>query len=57
LVSLLHPEMPGRILVARDGWATLAPVIDCHTRELLGWEPDFYNYLEMFQLLRPVRGI
>ncbi len=21
----------------RDGWATLALVIDCHTRELLGW--------------------
>lgn len=26
-----------RIWSGRDGWATLALVIDCHTRELLGW--------------------
>src|SRR5579872_3471476 len=26
-----------RIWTGRDGWATLALVIDCHTRELLGW--------------------
>ncbi|EKX55764.1 DDE-type integrase/transposase/recombinase [Cereibacter sphaeroides] len=26
-----------RVWVGRDGWATLALVIDCHTRELLGW--------------------
>lgn len=26
-----------RIWAGRDGWATLALVIDCHTRELLGW--------------------
>src|SRR3546814_1610862 len=25
------------IWAGRDGWATLALVIDCHTRELLGW--------------------
>ena len=26
-----------RIWAGRDGWATLALVIDCHTREMLGW--------------------
>ena len=26
-----------RSWAGRDGWATLAVVIDCHTRELLGW--------------------
>lgn len=26
-----------RVSAGRDGWATLALVIDCHTRELLGW--------------------
>lgn len=26
-----------RIWAGRDGWASLAVVIDCHTRELLGW--------------------
>jgi putative transposase len=26
-----------RIWAGRDGWATLSLVIDCHTRELLGW--------------------
>ncbi len=26
-----------RIWAGRDGWATLALVIDCHTRALLGW--------------------
>jgi putative transposase len=26
-----------RVWAGRDGWATLALVIDCHTRELLGW--------------------
>lgn len=26
-----------RIWTGRDGWAVLALVIDCHTRELLGW--------------------
>ena len=26
-----------RIWVGRDGWAVLALVIDCYTRELLGW--------------------
>jgi putative transposase len=26
-----------RIWSGRDGWATLALVIDCHSRELLGW--------------------
>ena len=26
-----------RIWAGRDAWATLALVIDCHTRELLGW--------------------
>ena len=26
-----------RIWAGRDRWATLALVIDCHTRELLGW--------------------
>lgn len=26
-----------RIWTGRDGWSTLALVIDCHTRELLGW--------------------
>jgi len=28
---------PCRVWAGRDGWATLALVIDCHTRELLGW--------------------
>ena len=27
-----------RIWAGRDHWATLALVIDCHTRELLGWQ-------------------
>ena len=26
-----------RVWAGRDGWAMLALVIDCHTRELLGW--------------------
>lgn len=26
-----------RVWAGRDSWATLALVIDCHTRELLGW--------------------
>jgi len=26
-----------RVWTGRDGWATLALVIGCHTRELLGW--------------------
>ena len=26
-----------RVWAGRDGWASLAVVIDCHTRELLGW--------------------
>jgi putative transposase len=26
-----------RVWAGRDGWATLALVIDCHTRELLGY--------------------
>lgn len=26
-----------RVWSGRDGWASLAVVIDCHTRELLGW--------------------
>ena len=26
-----------RVWCGRDNWATLALVIDCHTRELLGW--------------------
>lgn len=26
-----------RVWAGRDGWATLVLVIDCHTRELLGW--------------------
>ncbi|WP_231113333.1 DDE-type integrase/transposase/recombinase [Pandoraea pnomenusa] len=26
-----------RVWSRRDGWTTLALVIDCHTRELLGW--------------------
>ncbi len=26
-----------RICTGKDGWASLALVIDCHTRELLGW--------------------
>ena len=26
-----------RVWAGRDGWSTLALVIDCHTRELLGW--------------------
>src|SRR3546814_19187484 len=27
-----------RIWGGRDGWLTLALVIDCHTRQLLGWQ-------------------
>jgi len=27
-----------RIWAGRDGWQTLALIIDCHTRELLGWQ-------------------
>lgn len=27
-----------RVWAGRDGWTTLALVIDCHTRELLGWQ-------------------
>jgi len=27
-----------RIWAGKDGWQTLALVIDCHTRELLGWQ-------------------
>lgn len=27
-----------RIWCGRDGWSTLALVIDCHSRELLGWQ-------------------
>ena len=27
-----------RVWSGRDGWTTLALVIDCHTRELLGWQ-------------------
>ena len=27
-----------RVWAGRDGWQTLALVIDCHTRELLGWQ-------------------
>ncbi len=27
-----------RVCGGRDGWLTLALVIDCHTRELLGWQ-------------------
>ncbi|WP_354178217.1 DDE-type integrase/transposase/recombinase [Burkholderia plantarii] len=26
-----------RVWAGRDGWATLALIIDCCTRELLGW--------------------
>ena len=26
-----------RVWTGKDGWASLALVIDCHTRELLGW--------------------
>lgn len=26
-----------RVWAGKDGWATLALVMDCHTRELLGW--------------------
>jgi putative transposase len=29
-----------RIWGGRDGWLTLALVIDCHTRELLCWQPS-----------------
>lgn len=29
-----------RIWAGRDAWATFALVIDCHTRELLGWHPS-----------------
>ena len=27
-----------RVWTGRDQWVTLALVIDCHTRELLGWQ-------------------
>ena len=27
-----------RVWAGRDGWQTVALVIDCHTRELLGWQ-------------------
>ena len=27
-----------RVWAGKDGWASLALVIDCHTRELLGWQ-------------------
>ena len=27
-----------RVWAGKDGWATLALVMDCHTRELLGWQ-------------------
>lgn len=27
-----------RVWTGRDGWASLALVIDCYTRELLGWQ-------------------
>jgi putative transposase len=27
-----------RVWAARDGWQTFALMIDCHTRELLGWQ-------------------
>ncbi len=27
-----------RVWGGRDGWQTVALVIDCHTRELLGWQ-------------------
>ena len=27
-----------RVWTGKDGWASLALVIDCHTRELLGWQ-------------------
>ena len=27
-----------RLWGGRDGWLTLAPVMDCHTLELLGWQ-------------------
>ena len=27
-----------RVGTGRDGWQTVALVIDCHTRELLGWQ-------------------
>ena len=26
-----------RVWAGRDGWTTMALVIDCHSRELLGW--------------------
>lgn len=29
-----------RVWAGRDSWATLELVIDCHTRELLGWHPS-----------------
>jgi len=32
------PTDMSRVWAGRDGWATLALVIGCHTRELLGWD-------------------
>ncbi len=32
-----------RVWAGRDGWAVLALVIDCHTRELLGWHLSRYG--------------
>jgi putative transposase len=29
-----------RVWAGRDGWQTVALVIDCHTHELLGWQPS-----------------
>jgi len=30
-----------RVWTGRDGWASLAIVIDCYTRQILGWHfPD-----------------
>jgi putative transposase len=32
-----HRSNAGRRSYGRNGWTTLALVLDCHTRELLGW--------------------
>ncbi len=32
-----------RVWAGRDGWTTLALVIDCHTRELLGWHLSHFG--------------